>query len=503
MEESTENLNMADTPTTVRKRILSITPPNTTKPTGSEDKPENVSSSSPKLIQDVKKRVVVIEDECETKAKKPTGYDPKRSGDSGQQTNMAAQNENNTETAKTKAISSNPEGTVNAPLPANEVDGNNNVPQPANDPVSDISQRVTRSAVRRGRPRRLRGLSVDPPIDRISTEDGMMKMLQNIQTNMSNNSLHIAKFESNLISSIDSKFCEIKNLYDSNIVKLQSEVGENSERIGSMQIKLNELDVKAIDMDSRFAELDDEILACRKLTETSTHAINDHVSQTETALAKDIEQIRISAEVKFNESQNQQQQLENRFQDMNEHIDTETQRLSRELEDVKLRFSELQTIVDSIDTTSLSVNSGSVNTHSNNCSKCQNCSEDSSSTGSVFREEGAGVQPPPITQNRLNSYRSLIIDGVLEYQYENLAALCLHFVRDMGIRIDPDDIEVAFRLGKPDRSKSRPRPVKLVLKSEVLRDQIFHFKLRLRKSKLYKSLQVMILLKKREYKWEF
>ena len=60
----------------------------------------------------------------------------------------------------------------------------------------------------------------------------------------------------------------------------------------------------------------------------------------------------------------------------------------------------------------------------------------------------------------------------------------------MGIKIDPDDIEVAFRLGKYDKSKPRPRPVKLVLKDEVLRDQVFLFKKRLRNTRLYKTFQI-------------
>ena len=62
----------------------------------------------------------------------------------------------------------------------------------------------------------------------------------------------------------------------------------------------------------------------------------------------------------------------------------------------------------------------------------------------------------------------------------------------MGISIAPDDIDVAFRLGRPDPTKKRPRPVKLVLKNEIIRDQIFHFKLRLRQTKMFSSFQISL-----------
>ena len=128
-----------------------------------------------------------------------------------------------------------------------------------------------------------------------------------------------------------------------------------------------------------------------------------------------------------------------------------------------------------------------------NCSKCSgttNAAGSDSSASSVFSEGGAGL--PKIDPNRQNAYRSLIIDGVLENARENLAAICLNFVREMGIQIDPDDTEVAFRLGRHDPTKRRPRPVKLVLKHEIIRDQIFHFKLRLRMSKIFNSFQISL-----------
>ena len=54
------------------------------------------------------------------------------------------------------------------------------------------------------------------------------------------------------------------------------------------------------------------------------------------------------------------------------------------------------------------------------CSRCSNCSDNVSSSNSVFSDvRGASPILSPI---RLNDYRFLIVDGVLENPFENLAA---------------------------------------------------------------------------------
>ena len=166
---------------------------------------------------------------------------------------------------------------------------------------------------------------------------------------------------------------------------------------------------------------------------------------------------------------------------MTKSIETENQRLNHDLDDLKSKFVELQTLVTDTDMLSSNELGGA-------CGGCKCRSEASSTTSSVFSDS----VPPPVLPNRQNANRSLIIDGVLERPFENLAAFSHRFVTDMGITISPDDIEVAFRLGRPNRSKPLPRPVKLVLKSEIIRDQIFYFKKRLRQSKIFSSFQLSL-----------
>ena len=71
--------------------------------------------------------------------------------------------------------------------------------------------------------------------------------------------------------------------------------------------------------------------------------------------------------------------------------------------------------------------------------------------------------------------------------YPQLANECIN---DMGIPITQANIENIFRIGKPDGNRSRPRPVKLVLTDQTVRDQIYLFKARLRFSEIYRDVRI-------------
>ena len=457
------NSNMAETPDTVRKRILSVTPPNADKTTKDNAKDGKGDNCNPKLVQDLKKRVV--------EAEKSVGSTVR-----GEGSNMADQNKNLDNTVNATVVSA-------PPIENKTAEGEPQHINPANTArakgLPDTSQRVTRSAVRRGRPRHQRGLSVDPPSEKQDSDDDMMQMLQSINSSMANSQIQQARFENNIMASLDTKLSEIKNVYDSNVNTLRADLKSHGKELKILHVKFNDLDVKTVDLEVRIDEMDDEISACRSLTEGSIVTVNEHIGNVETSLAKDIEQICESAEVKINEQHEYQRKLEDRMQDMNKNIETENQKLSQELNELKSKFVELQTLVDDSDS--------NVNTEARGaCSRCSNCS----SSNSVF-SEGPNISSQT-GSIRLNAHRSLIIDGVLENPFENLAALSFRFITDMGISVDPDDIKVAFRLGHPDPTKKRPRPVKLVLKNEIIRDQIFHFKRRLRHSKIFSSFQLSL-----------
>ena len=487
MEAARDETNMAETPIGARKRILSVTPPNADKDTKNCPSTKQGEKVSPKLVQDLKKRVVEIDLLSTLNANEDTRNDHGGSGQQGHQNKMADQSNNKADMTGKPAVAPILSGaTETKPAKKPTTDDQDNANKPT-EPIVKPDQRITRSAVRRGRPRRLRALSVDPPANREDTEEGLMSMLKDIQTNMSNSSLQNVRFEHNVISSLDTKLGELKHQYDASVGKLQTDMDGHGASICHMQSKLQGLDIKFIDTETRMCDLEDDISACRKLTEDSIETVNVHMGNVETSLAKDIEEIRRSAEVKLNENQDIQRELENRVQDMAAHMENENKRLENELSDMKMKFDDLQNLVEE---TESSVNSD----FTNKCDRCSNYDENAASGGSVFSDEGAvGPENEP---KQLNAFRSLIIDGVLEHQNENLAVLCPRFIREIGIKIDPDDIEVAFRLGRRDPKRPRPRAVKLVLNSELIRDQVYHFKKRLRLSRIFSSFQISYDLEK-------
>ena len=86
--------------------------------------------------------------------------------------------------------------------------------------------------------------------------------------------------------------------------------------------------------------------------------------------------------------------------------------------------------------------------------------------------------------------KSIILDGLREQRNEMLRNIVRDCINDMGIPITQADIENVFRIGKPDKNRSRPRPVKLVLGDKTVRDQIFLFKARLHFSELYQDVRI-------------
>ena len=145
---------------------------------------------------------------------------------------------------------------------------------------------------------------------------------------------------------------------------------------------------------------------------------------------------------------------------------------------MKQQFAELKILVDEKNDSISSFPS------QDSTDKCSNCSSHSNASANAY--------PNNADTSRFDKNRSLIIDGIVEFPNENLKALSLHFINEMGVKLVPDDIVNVFRLEKPDRSRARPRPVKLVLKDALIRDQIYHFKTRLRKSKLFSTFKLSL-----------
>ena len=85
--------------------------------------------------------------------------------------------------------------------------------------------------------------------------------------------------------------------------------------------------------------------------------------------------------------------------------------------------------------------------------------------------------------------KTLILDGVQEIE-QNLEELMIRCAREIGIPLTPADIDSSYRIGKYNPKKDRPRPVKITLKDQTKRDQIFIFKARLRFSEDLKNIRI-------------
>ena len=198
-----------------------MTPPNTDKTSNKNDEDDEKGRDSPKLVQDTKKRVVEADKSGKKQADGAARNDPSGSGHSSQGGNMVAKNINNDKSANATAVSAGPSKDIKTSDAKPNTNGDAPASRPTLPELGDIGQRVTRSALRRGRPRRNRALSVDPP-EKLAAENDMMEMLQSINTSMANSELQLAKFENDVILSLNAKLSEIKNTYDSNVVELQT-----------------------------------------------------------------------------------------------------------------------------------------------------------------------------------------------------------------------------------------------------------------------------------------
>ena len=86
--------------------------------------------------------------------------------------------------------------------------------------------------------------------------------------------------------------------------------------------------------------------------------------------------------------------------------------------------------------------------------------------------------------------KTLVIDGIPDRIEENLGEIILRCINEIGITLLPDDIESVYRISNTNPDKKWPRPVKLTLKDQTKRDQIFIFKSRLRQTDIYQALKI-------------
>ena len=246
---------------------------------------------------------------------------------------------------------------------------------------------------------------------------------------------------------------------------------------------INEIDDKVVTLEDKSDVLENELQKLKCVTEQTNLSLNDMVSNVEHELVSHLETIKLNVEKEIFDSKQNQIHVENRLSDFTKEIDYQTVEINSKIQELKSDFENLKTLSEN---TNSVLNPSPINQTSNQDSP-------SKASGSCSKFPHRTPQQEN-EQNPLYMYgdtsRTLILDGINETPKDNLFEISIRCMNDIGIPLNWDDIEDVRRIGKPDKNRKWPRPVKLTLKDPSIRDQIFFFKSRFSLSNLFKSVRV-------------
>ena len=166
--------------------------------------------------------------------------------------------------------------------------------------------------------------------------------------------------------------------------------------------------------------------------------------------------------------------------EVSQKVEEENERLKIELDEIRLSLSKLQTVANSLESKCPFPQSDS-NAPSTNSGSHASFDVPNSNNSSVFQEDTGPNERD----------RSLIVNGIRESYMGNLKLVVKDFAREVGCTLDVEDIESVYRIGTFNCKIKAPRPVKVILKDPIKRDQIFLFKARLRFSAVFKGLKIL------------
>ena len=297
------------------------------------------------------------------------------------------------------------------------------------------------------------------------------------------------------------------------------------------QCKVENLDVKLTELRQQTDGIELEVIRQKKNHNKLSLSMSTHVSEVEHDLAHHIDVVKTNMEEEVSVTKQNQRLLENKLANFTEEIIDQNSNLNEKIHHLQKDFEQLKTLTENVNSGSGYSSSfllGSNSNSNSNPNSNSNSNPDSSpnlsfnsqtnsdtinsSTNGSYgsfslhhpqhqNQNVAGASrfnscDPSYPQNDSSFYmygdtsRSIILDGIREDQNEILRDIANHCINDMGIPITQADIENVFRIGKFDRNRSRPRPVKLVLADQTVRDQIFLFKARLRFSEIYRDVRI-------------
>ena len=362
--------------------------------------------------------------------------------------------------------------------------------------------------------------------------------INNVKKNVEENTTALTKLQTvfdeqqNAFTGIKNDFEQSKNVMS----ELKNEVSQNKIGVEQNGTVLSNLETSQVATQSKVENLDVQLTELRQLTDgmelevirqkknqnISSLSMSTQLCEVEQDLAHHIETIKTNMEDEVSEAKKNQKLLENKLANFTDEIDHQNSTLNGKIQDLQKNFEQLRTLADrsnssfepsltcphvseSNSTSNSNLSFDEYNNANANAYIAHTCSNSGDSISSANSNTGASTfdvqtrfnscDPNP-PQNEIFFYmygdttRSVILDGLKVGQNEPLRDLVQDCINDMGIPITQADIENVYRIGKPDKNRPRPRPVKLVLVDQTVRDQIFLFKARLRFSDLYKEVSV-------------
>ena len=309
----------------------------------------------------------------------------------------------------------------------------------------------------RGRPR-----SRTTSVDRAPKAQDIYSLLLEIkdkqktgQTDIGHLNIKIGDLQNNLDVNLDTLKTKTAEL-DSHISTLKGEQVRSGKRVDNVENRTNKVECEIQNQNVKLEQVNDRCI--------------DRMAQVEYELAADIETVKNNIEEQMAYERQVQMQLENRFANFVKELESENTKMKEDLKELKIGIDNLKVL--------------------NSDSTAAASSFSDSSAPSAHSQHSENDQVDSDIYMFGDVSRSLILDGIRESRQENLYEIVHHCINDMGVPLTLNDIESVSRIGVRENLNRKPRPVKLVLKDQTIRDQIFHFKIRLRHSAVFRAVMI-------------
>ena len=414
-----------------------------------------IGYTSPTPIQDPKK--LIIENTSETNVENvQAGNDPGGQRRSTTTSNMAVDEAKSAD--------------------QREVEGGSKLMAPAVRPSRGARRDpiAVESVPKRGRPRK-RAVSMEPA-ENMGKQDLYTLLLDIKQSNVN--------LGDDLIKTIDHKMDEVKKELCGDIKEVKNNIANNSVRITALEHEQNQQKCYVTDLERKIVDFEDELSVYGKKIEKNVLEASEHIQTVECALAEDIETVKCSTEAKIHDIEVKQKEGENRIMEISHQVERENVKMKTELEEIRISMGKLKTATDSLESKCqiplFDQNvTGATGTQNSTENSSDFSSNHRSSNSSIFQDMGS---------TELD--RTLIVNGVRESFMGNLKLVVKDFANNIGCGINVEEIENAYRIGPYNCKSKTPRPVKVIFKDPIKRDQIFLFKARLRFSGVFKGLKI-------------